>query len=154
MACRQVANFSGTSLVWQENNLNISLPNQASIRLTFTRPVDNLTLSLQNLDANATANFHDNLKRDGYPTDTGASPTLTTSNFTLGSKNTFGGADTNTVRDTTSAVADDATANVTEALTTPVQRLVLTYSNDIAYMANVLRQQTIGISLIAKRLSK
>ena len=69
-----VANFSGTSLVWQENNLNTSLPNQASIRPAFTRPVDNLTLSLQNLDANATANFHDDLKLDGYLKATGTSP--------------------------------------------------------------------------------
>ena len=68
-----VANFSGTSLVWQEYNQNVPLPNQASIRLTFTRPVDNLTLCLQNLDADATAYFRDNLKLDGYPTATGAS---------------------------------------------------------------------------------
>ena len=69
-----VANFSGTSLVWQEYNQNVPLPNQASIRLTFTRPVDNLTLCLQNLDADATANFHDDLKLDGYPKATSTSP--------------------------------------------------------------------------------
>ena len=145
-----VANFSGTSLVWQEDNQNVPLPNQASITLTFTRPVDNLTLRLQNLDADATAYFRDNLKLDGYPTATGGSPaTLTASNFTLGSKNAFAGAGTNTVRGTASAAAGDATANVTVVFTTPVQRLVLTYSNDIAYTANVSRQQTIGINSIA-----
>ena len=71
----------------------------------------------------------------------------------LGSKNAFAGAGTNTVLDTASAAAGDATANVTVAFTTPVQRLVLTYSNDITYTTNVLRQQTIGINSIAKRLS-
>ena len=80
--------------------------------------------------------------------------TLTTSNFALGSKNAFAGADINTVRDTASAAAGDATANVTEAFTTPVQRLVLIYSNDIIYMTNVLRQQTIDINLITKGLFK
>ena len=85
LGVQTVANFNGTSLVWQEDNQNVPLPNQASITLMFTRPVDNLTLRLQNLDANATAYFRDNLKLDGYPTAAGGSPAiLTASNFTLG----------------------------------------------------------------------
>ncbi|GAB3852060.1 hypothetical protein GCM10028822_19360 [Hymenobacter terrigena] len=149
-AVQTIANLSGTSLVWQEDNQNVPLPNQASITLAFTRPVDNLTLRLQDLDADASAYFRDNLKLDGYPTATGGSPaTLAASNFTLGSKNAFAGAGTNTVRGTAAAAAGDATANVTVTFTTPVQRLVLTYSNDYAYTANVSRQQTVGINSIA-----
>jgi uncharacterized repeat protein (TIGR01451 family) len=145
-----IANLSGTSLVWQEDNQNVPLPNQASITLTFTRPVDNLTLRLQDVDTDAAAYFRDVLRLDGYPTASGGSPAaLTASNFTLGTKNTFAGAGTNTVRGTAAAAAGDATASVTVVFSTPVQRLVLTYSNDYAYTANVSRMQTIGINSIA-----
>jgi uncharacterized repeat protein (TIGR01451 family) len=145
-----ITTLSGTSLVWQEDNENVPLPNQASITLTFTRPVDNLTLRLQDMDADATSHFRDNLKLDGYPVATGGSPAvLTASNFTLGTKNAFAGAGTNTVRGTASASPGDATANATITFTTSVQRLVLTYSNDYTYAAGVSRLQTLGINSIA-----
>ncbi|MGY3090756.1 putative repeat protein (TIGR01451 family) [Hymenobacter sp. UYAg731] len=142
-----IGNLSGTSLIWQENSQNTD-PNTASITLTFTRPVSNLSFVIQDLDSDPTTNFTDNLKLDGFPTQSGGTAaTLTAANFAFGADNKF--VSPNTVQGTAAAAAGDTKANVTITFSTPVQRLVLTYFNTYPYAVNVTRQQTIGINTIS-----
>ena len=131
----------GQSLTWQ---LTSDAANtQASVTLLLSKPVDNLTINLQDVDGNLTT-FIDQLKFDGFENATSTTAaTLTAANFTNGTGNSFIG--NNTVRATAAANPGDAIGNLTVRFTAPVQRLVLTYSNQATSTANG-RQQVIGIN--------
>ncbi len=138
--------LQGQSLVWTLNTTT-TLGN-ATVTLLFNRLVDNLTLNIQDIDRNTTtANFIDNVQFDGYSVPTGGTAvTLSATNFSLGAANSF--VSPNTVRGTASAAAGDAAGNVTVRFTTPIRRLVLTYSNASGSLTGA-REQNLGINNIS-----
>ncbi|MET4105832.1 T9SS type A sorting domain-containing protein [Hymenobacter sp. UYP22] len=138
--------LQGQSLVWTLNTTTVA--GNATVTLLFNRLVDNLTLNLQDIDRDITnTNFIDNLRFDGYSTETGGTAVaLTASNFTFGTANGF--ISPNTARGTATAAAGDAAGNLTVRFTTPIRRLVLTYSNASTSLTGA-REQNLGINSIS-----
>ncbi|GGE98009.1 hypothetical protein [Hymenobacter cavernae] len=71
--------LTGRSLVWQLDNTGNSGTNESSVTLTFTRPVNNLALQLQDIDADV--NFVDNLAFEAYTSGSTMAAQLTSDNF-------------------------------------------------------------------------
>ncbi|AHJ99664.1 hypothetical protein Hsw_4069 [Hymenobacter swuensis DY53] len=135
--------LQGQTLVWNQNTTAIA--GNTTVTLLFNRLVDNLTLNLQDIDRDvANANFVDNVRFDGYSVATGGTAvTLSAANFSFGAANGF--FSPNTARGATTAAAGDAAGNVTVRFTTPIRRLVLTYSNSSGSLIGT-REQNIGIN--------
>lgn len=135
--------LQGQTLVWNQNTTAVA--GNTTVTLLFNRLVDNLTLNIQDIDRNtSTTNFIDNVRFDGYSVATGGTAvTLSAANFTFGAANAF--VSPNTARGTATAEAGDAAGNVTVRFTTPIQRLVLTYSNTSASLTGS-RDQNLGIN--------
>ncbi|WP_223652265.1 DUF11 domain-containing protein [Hymenobacter psoromatis] len=152
-------NIYQKSLVWQQNTQNNgTATGAAKVTYTFSRPVSNLTIIVNDIDQSTVggANFTDRMTFDGYvnatdtnPIDlkntdvTAASPynafvgtgsTLPTG--VVGKKNAFTG---------TSPANSIKASNVTVRFPQPVTKLVLSYENVLAYAAGTDRTQTVGI---------
>ncbi|AII52165.1 hypothetical protein N008_09275 [Hymenobacter sp. APR13] len=144
--------LSGKALSWIQNYTNLPATNQSTVTLTFAQPVNNLTLVIDDIDAStqgvAGSDFIDVLRLDGFPTSTSlTAATLTAANFTAGTTNSFSG--NNSLTGNNNAVNTRLDDAATISFTTPVQRLVLTYSNTRAFTANNNRLQAIGIQSIS-----
>ncbi|MCI1188653.1 T9SS type A sorting domain-containing protein [Hymenobacter sp. DH14] len=137
--------LSSQALVWQITSTAVG--DQSTVTMLLSRPVDNLSLKLLDIDKNLnTQNFTDRLTLDGYPTATGGTAaTLTAANFTLGSSNSFIG--NNTVEGTNNSASNETLGDLTVKFTSPVQRIVFTYTNTSTSTASS-RQQTFGIPLL------
>ncbi|MCA8833267.1 T9SS type A sorting domain-containing protein [Hymenobacter pini] len=136
-------NLSGQSLVWQLTTNTAT--RTATATLLFSRPVDNLTLALQDIDTGT--QLTEAVQFNGFTTTTGGTAAvLSAANFTLGSSVSFTSA--NTVQGTAAVAAGSPNGNATVRFTTPVRRLEIVFSN-----ANTLftaaRTATIGINSLS-----
>ncbi|RSK37474.1 T9SS type A sorting domain-containing protein [Hymenobacter metallilatus] len=137
------ANLSGQTLAWQLTTNTAT--RSATATLLFSRPVDNLTLSVQDIETGT--QLTEAVQFNGYTTTTGGTAaTLSAANFTLGSATSF--SSPNTVQGTAAVAAGSPNGNATVRFTTPVRRLELVFSN-----ANTLftaaRTATIGINSLS-----
>ncbi|RSK50765.1 T9SS type A sorting domain-containing protein [Hymenobacter rigui] len=136
-------NLSGQSLVWQLTTNTAT--RTATATLLFSRPVDNLTLALQDIDTGT--QLTEAVQFNGYTTTTaGTAASLSTANFTLGSSVSFTSA--NTVQGTAAVAAGSPNGTATVRFTTPVRRLEIVFSNTNA-LFTASRTATIGINSLS-----
>lgn len=156
---------NGNYLVWQQNyqgrNPTIT-PNATSITYTFSRPVNNLKITLTDIDRDTdNADFIDRLTFNGYATATGGTAiTLTGTNVATGNTNKFVGSNSNATGTSDPVSANNAVtgtaisitnraSDVTVTFPSAVTRLVLTYENLAPFAAGTDRTQTVGIASLS-----
>ncbi|WP_170170247.1 T9SS type A sorting domain-containing protein [Hymenobacter perfusus] len=133
-------NLSGQSLVWQLTTNTAT--RTATATLLFSRPVDNLTLALQDIDTGT--QLTEAVQFNGFTTTSGGTAaTLSAANFTLGSSTSF--VSPNTVQGTAAVAAGSLNGNVTVRFTTPVRRLEIVLSNTNTFFT-AARTATVGIN--------